>query len=173
MGADLVGYHVILPKEFTKEELIQLNNHLDKLDKFIDTPNLIETILNENTSGKNTKKFYEMLPILADEMDCQGWELEEVAFELKSIKELIPEIRKRITNFNWDHRDVDCRIIKILNRDFSMIFAGEQTWGDAPEGSGYSYLLELDRVGILIVMENISNQHYNISNSIEFIRGED
>ena len=172
MGADLIGYQTMFPVKFTEEELAKLNQFLDKINQLLSTPNLAKLVSKEE-SAEDTylKQLNELVPALPNEMDVWGYydDEEELKELIKTYKDLIPDAREFIESPSINERDSSSRIHTILGRKYVSVFAGEMSWGDEPQGSGYELLKDLDRVNLLREIEQLTIPN---SRSIHFIKEE-
>jgi len=78
--------------------------------------------------------------------------LEEDACDLKNI--ILSFKEKNHPKF-LPYRDSATRIIKILNRNYILAFAGDSSYGDEPQGLGYETLGYWMRFGILDYLESL------------------
>jgi hypothetical protein len=177
MGANLIGYQTMMPVKLTKEEKKIFNNHLDELDTLLKGKDFIKKLAKEKTCDDPIlKKLYEIAPLITSEMEnlSFGSEDEEDQEELKdlidSFIEYIPEARKFInaSETNFGGEDTSYRTYTILGRNFYSVFAGEMSWGDEPDGEGYQLLKNLDRVGVLSLIEKLTIPSQSLS--VQFIK---
>jgi len=173
MGADMIGYQTMFPVEFTKEEKEKLNTFLDEVEKLLKTPNLPNLIANEQGAEDTyLKQLNELIPDLPNEIEEQGWHEDED--ELKDLIEtfidLIPEAREFIKEPHVSERDSSTRIYNILGRKFQSVFAGGMSWGDEPDGGGYEKLMNLDKLNLLLEIEQLTIPQ---SQALHFIKEEE
>jgi len=173
MGSSLSGYQTMIPEKLTDKEKKELKFHLDELESLIRTPNFREEIAKEESSkDKWTKQLQALSPLAVHEMENLTFYDDEdygkyIDF-FQEILNIIPETRKFIDDTKVEANDVFERTYKILGRNFRSIFAGESSWGDEPEGSGYQTLKMLDIVGLLAKIEELTIPSANPS--IHFIK---
>jgi hypothetical protein len=172
MGSELCGYHTIIPSKLTDKEKKTLHEHLDNLEKLLTTPNIAKEISEEDTAnGKYLKQLNNICSYIPNEMDIQGyfgedW-VDEIQDMIDEIVSLIPMGRKFLDDIVFEGRDLSVREIKILGRRYLMIFGGDSTWGDEPEGLAYTTLKDLDKLNLLTTIEKLTIPS---SNSEHFIK---
>jgi hypothetical protein len=177
MGAELIGYQTMMPEKLTKEEEKIINAHLDELETLLKGKDFIKKLAKEKTCDDPLlKKLNDIAPLIPSEMENITFDSddEEDQVELKdlieSVYEYIPEARKFIKSIcGFWGRDTSYRGYTILGRTFYAVFAGEMSWGDEPDGEGYLLLKNLDRVGVLSLIEKITIPSQSLS--IQFIKG--
>lgn len=81
-----------------------------------------------------------------DEFDCNGADFLEQFAMLKD--EEIEERVNAAVNFLREPSYRDCASRTISDDEF-VLFAGEMTWGDEPEGGGYGVLKDIHMMGIV------------------------
>lgn len=158
MGADLIGYQTMYPEKFDQDEKEKLLKFIKKIESFLSTPNLAELLTKES---KATDPYYkllnELVPYIAYEIEEQGIQNDEDEIQCL-IEEVLAGIEegKSFLDFpNVSGRDSSDRVYVFGGRTFIAVFAGESTWGDEPEGSGYTKLKQLDRIGLLHEIETL------------------
>ena len=172
MGADLLGYQTIFPVKFTEEELEKLNKYINRIDSFLSTPNLADLISKEESEDDTyLKQLNELVPEIAYAIEEMGYhdDVEEIDSLINTFKDYIPEAREFIEEPHICERDSSTRVIKLLGREIQIVFAGEMSWGEEPEGYGYEKLKSLDKLGILWEIERLTIPN---SRSIHFIKEE-
>lgn len=176
MGADLLGYHTMIPDKLTAKEKKILKKHLDDFEKLLKSKNFAQKLAKETSANDPLlSQLNSLSPLMVDDMsnrityDEENFEqLEEL---IEEILGLIPDARKFIDTLNFGgERDLSSRIYTILGRKFHSIFAGEMSWGDEPEGEGYELFKNLDRVGLLSKIEEITIPSQPLS--VQFIKGD-
>ncbi len=70
-----------------------------------------------------------------------------------------------ISSYTFEYVFID--ISNFLTKFYS-VFAGEMSWGDEPNGDGYQLLKNLDRVGVLSLIEKLSIPSQSLS--VQFIK---
>jgi len=172
MGADLLGYQAMYPLKFTKDEIETLNQHLKDVTALLNTPSLNELYSKEvDAHGKYTSKLNNLIPSFTSECDTRGFneDPDEIQDLIDEYKELIKEGYNFIKDHEVDGRDTSWRIYHILGRKYYSVFAGQESWGDEPEGGGYETLKNWDRINVLGIAEGFIPQ----SQSLHFIKGEE
>lgn len=171
MGANMIGYQSMYPVEFTAKEKKELNKHLDDVEKLLKTKNLAKFIAEEqDANGKYISQLNNLIPTFTSELDGRCVEEEDMEEFIKEFLDIIPDARRFIKEPFIEGRDVSSRRYTILGREFESVFAGEMSWGDEPDGGGYSTLKALDYVNLLGVIESMTLPK---SQSIHFIKEED
>lgn len=175
MGADLIGYQTMIPDKFTAKEKKILKKHLDDLEKLLKGKNFVKNLAKETSNEDPLLKIInELSPLLASDMEerCSYDEesYEELEDLITEVIEVIPEARQFIEHTNFGGRDCSSRVYTILGRQFHSIFAGEMSWGDEPEGEGYAQLKNLDRVGLLSKIEELTIPSKSLS--VQFTKGD-
>lgn len=177
MGADMIGYQTMMPDKLTKKEKEILNAHLDELETLLKGKDFIKKLAKEKSCNDPLlSKLNEISPLIPSEMENLSFdgENEEDQEELKdlidSVLEYIPEARKFINapETNFGGHDTSYRSYTILGRTFYSVFAGEMSWGDEPDGEGYQLLKNLDRVGVLSKIEELTIPSKSLS--VQFIK---
>lgn len=177
MGADMIGYQTMMPEKLTKEEKKILNDHLDELETLLKGKDFIKKLAKEKTwEDPLLKKLNDIAPLIPSEMENITFDSddEEDQEELKDLIEsvfgYIPEARKFInaSETKFGGRDTSYRSYTILGRTFYAVFAGEMSWGDEPDGEGYQLLKNLDRVGVLSLIEKLTIPSQSLS--VQFIK---
>ncbi len=175
MGADLIGYQTMIPDKFTAKEKKILNKHLDDFETLLTSKDFVKNLAKETSANDPLLSQLNILsPLLVDDMSNRITYDEESYEELEDlineVIEIIPEARQFIEHTNFGGRDCSSRIYTILGRQFHSIFAGEMSWGDEPEGEGYAQLKNLDKVGLLSKIEELTIPSKSLS--VEFIKGD-
>jgi hypothetical protein len=174
MGADLIGYQTMLPAKLTKEELVKINKHLDDVEALLKDEKLPARVAKEEDAhGEYLSKLNNLIPTFPCDLDNDGIaeEEEEIKYLAETYLDLVGEGRKFLTDFpNIEGRDISIRGFRILGRLFVSIFAGDMSWGDEPEGYGYSTLKDLDKINLLGYIETLCIPD---SQSTHFIKEEE
>lgn len=160
MGADLIGYQALIPCKFTKEEKQILNKHLDDFESILKQPDFAINLVKEEGKCTLTEKINDLSPLLASEIDDSFGGYQDNPDELTGLAseylEIISDARKFLEVLDFGGRDTSYRTYTILGRKYYSIFAGEMSWGDEPEGAGYSRLKDLDKAGLLHRIEELT-----------------
>jgi len=136
MGADLIGYMVIGPKKFDEYVLEKARAYLIRLQGQIDLA------LNK---GEITQELRELVDMssLGDLHESERSAIEDL--DSRFDESLIDEF---LDLWKYGCRDSCCRPYK----DRQIVFAGEMTWGDTPEGTGYTILEAIEYVGLYKIL---------------------
>jgi len=129
MGADMIGYIVVGPK------LIGPWQQKEAVRK-------IKLLVKEwNASGK--PPVCQTCFVEYSEASLDGCQCDECGTEMPDLElmKTDPEryVREMVERWPPDFRDVATRDMP-GNRDKVIVFAGDMTWGDSPEGAGYAAL---------------------------------
>ena len=168
MGQDLIGYQTMYPQELTDKEKKELKEYLGRVDSLLKTPNLGKIIEEEQTEtpmGTYLKQLNELIPYLPSDLDDEGLtETEDIQFKVGEYLEMIPEALEFLDSLELNGRDVSDRVFTLLGRNYISVFAGDMSYGDEPEGTGYETLKLLDKIGLIDRLEalipNQSNTEY-------------
>ena len=138
MGADLIGYIVKGPVKITKARQQKAIEYLDRV-----------FIIYNNANGDNEYMAKTMPKPASDLLDADECQFNNILEE--NIKFKTNDIVKAIVSFwhNPHYRDV-CYVSDPDDKNQLIVFAGDMSWGDSPEGTGYR---ELDRMYWLGVNE--------------------
>ena len=145
MGADQIGYLSIIPTGSKSKQIVK--KRVDELDalfaKHGGKPDSVkEIIAGLNKIGLDTES-------LLESACCED---EEALVNM--VRESVSTVKERATDpSRIDGRDVASRRQKINGVEVSIIFAGEMSWGDDPDGWGYVSLKALDTIGVLEDLE--------------------
>ncbi|MDP8218652.1 MAG: hypothetical protein P9M03_08000 [Candidatus Theseobacter exili] len=139
MGADMIGYLVKGPRKLPRnavslaeKELKALRERLKKNPKKCE---LCGSGLDENKDGSKTCD------------NCDGWPIISASSTNKEIKDIAKELAE-----NWPVKGRDvCYRQDPDDPKQIIVFAGDMSWGDPPEGTGYQYLKELTASGVDLV----------------------
>ena len=140
MGAELIGYFTIVPnnwKEVAQKKIDELNEIMGKAD-----PSKIETTIARFVKAETSWPQLDIEDYFSD-----GETPEEI---LASIKDCIPtmdQICEALDSFA-SARDSADMPIEIKGVRFDIVFCGERSWGDEPDGYGYQNAKMLDESGI-------------------------
>jgi hypothetical protein len=138
MGADLVSYGIVLPAKGTgyvvSREVFRIVKALDRLD--------VEVLIKDKDGFD---KVAEALGISGGTYSNDMCE-EDTA----QLIELVKEDLKLAEGFSekFGARDMGDLHVTIGGRKVIILYAGEMSWGDTPEGEGYQTLQALWRLGI-------------------------
>lgn len=137
MGANMLGYTLVKP---VKGEAIA-KKHLDSIKKVL------------QSDVNNVKKLYRLNDLCVNLIEYNQYE--EVDDEdSESIDRILEGIKNDVAQLETDgleiplFRDVNMRYAKIGKKRIEIVFAGELSWGDEPDGLGYKYLKRIVTLGI-------------------------
>jgi hypothetical protein len=169
MGADLIGYFAVGPRELdlSKREtaITEADRRLDWLREICNLLNgpkpmdngrlccLLAQSPNLTAAERNTEN---------DEIDLHQLtiELNRLAGMIDNIDTLTGEVAvnrfllggrttRHPASSEWHPMFRDCAVITDpAFPDRVIVFAGERTWGDTPDGGGFRYLAEAGNLGI-------------------------
>ena len=162
MGADLIGSFFFHPQEPTKNELKICQEHIEKLKEFT-AKFPVEKFIKEYQKEvliPEIKDFLESMPDftyhLQEEIGDTSEEDIETAYE--NLTDTFIPLAEKFVKSKFKiicGRDLAMCTVTILGRPISVYFAGEMSWGDAPEGQGYETLMNLYRSGLGDVLNNL------------------
>ena len=129
MDADLIGYLCIGPQKISNRRFLKAvetaRETLMELKSWRDGGEMPEYLEDYGNGIDDVKQLKSYIDINADPYD------------------IVNEIVKFWEN--WNSRDCASRL---LNKKEQIIFAGEMTWGDEPDGVGYKCLKRMFILGI-------------------------
>ena len=133
MGADLITYILVVPKDiqedkarsFARDLRGELAVILEGLKRGEDLDDLTE---GRDKAGKALYNVFDGLTIDTESVEALMLDLgdENLDRVLDFLKTTYP-------------RDTNSRPVKIGGEEFNIIVSGDTTWGDTPEGEGYSF----------------------------------
>jgi hypothetical protein len=149
MGADIIGYHVLGPPKLTRSLRSKAVKRIN------DMKEALEEICNDEEAedGPVPDDFIDLLKTpLFRHLSAQT-EFSDLSFirEVHDPGKLVDEFM----NF-WDDpcfRDATSRIFTVKGQKVKVVFAGEMTWGDEPEGWGYTTLKAADYLGLFNIFK--------------------
>ena len=138
MGADLIGYLVVGPAKLPESTEVAFEYAVQALTR-VGTAAVLFRDGEEDRAASILQEFGDL-----DEMYVESYE------EMCDIEEAKKEATRLIENiydlWNSGSRDSCWRF---LPNGSKVLFAGDQTWGDSPDGFGYTALLEASRINLL------------------------
>lgn len=153
MGADLIGYLVKGPVSFDEMAIAKAASKVQErntvIQGYLDTyiaaggDEADQDEISKTVSNKDFDDFFEWL------FDKEGEVTEE------GIRDCIhQDPHKTVVDFikSWSGEDYFRDISSRLDPDDPtklLVFAGEMSWGDEPQGGGYTLLAEADKNGVL------------------------
>lgn len=127
MGADLIGYMYIGPAEISEERQQQALGYLNELSQ-------------EIKKAIDTQTVPEQLKELAQNKVCDTDDTEEVLDYLEnciSLDDPQSTLDDILTVWHNGARDV---VSRFIDKERRVVFAGDMSWGDSPQGFGYQIL---------------------------------
>ena len=146
MGADLIRYHAFVPLK-AADKLLEA--HLTKLDKalaLIGGPDKI-------ADGGLDPKVAALAIKALETAGARVQDFDDLA-TAEALQSFVADI-ELVRNFDpaqFNYRDSASATVKINGVDMAMLFAGELSWGDEPQGAGYTALRALYRTGLIDVL---------------------
>ena len=153
MGADMVGAFLYVPVKISGKVL---KKHLNAVEKCL-APNSIKFILDlksKKKSAPTTADVFADLKKIGVSIGDYGNDLgidDEEADEdqrkefLEAIQADLDFLKKDI---DFDFRDLAYDHLVVNGCHVDVYFAGEMSWGDEPEGSGYQLIKTMLRFGV-------------------------
>lgn len=129
MGADLITYSMMVPTTNGKK-IIQ--DHVAALDK---------ALALENPHGA-LKKLGVDFEYYGEQMENNG-----APDTLDQIRSDLKDVRGIKTLDDMTGRDTSFHTFEVNGVGVACVYAGEMSWGDEPEGYGYTTLAKLGRLG--------------------------
>jgi hypothetical protein len=138
MGADLISYQIVLPAKGTKaivaKEVKRLSAAFKKLDKdkLLDDPNAWDIIIKA--------------------LGIREWDYENDIGEqdAERLYDMVETDLENVAGFDegFGARDIGGGEVTIGGKKVVIMYAGEMSWGETPEGLGYQTIGALWRLGI-------------------------
>jgi hypothetical protein len=147
MGCDLCTYILVAPEKVTDEHIASARKYIHRTRKTLDE---ILFLLRDqgldSVSDLEKGVIPEDIQVLFDNYFGAG----DPAEIGTVIADLNDEKLNEIINFLKDPetRDSNSRLAKIGGTTFRIIVAGDQTWGDTPDGIGYEMCHTLLKLGL-------------------------
>ena len=175
MGADMIGYHTMVPQKYTERELKELNSYRDNLEALFKGADFIKTLAKETHSDEPIlKQLNDMVPEFVHDLNNITYDEEDTGDLTSMVEEMIEDIktaREFLKDPDIDSaRDTSMRCYTILGRKYTSYFAGDMSWGDSPDGEGYNKLKTVDRTGLLYKIEELTIPSESLS--VNFIKEE-
>lgn len=142
MGADLVGYMVIGKKEITDE---MKQAAIAKLGRLCGVAKALMLEVDEGTDIGDVELPKDVPDFWTEEFEVYGADFLEEFSEL-SDEDIVKRVEEAI-DFLDDPAYRDCASRNISDDEF-VLFCGEMTWGDEPEGGGYQLIKGIHKMGI-------------------------
>lgn len=160
MGMDLVGFLISAPikREITDEMIESHRQRALELVEPVYRYLTDETLPNNKTSADMQAAVKEVEALYADSFQERfediGDELEdstEILGQLRSPQAFRSQVRaleERLASALAGSRDLAMRELRIDGELRHILFAGEGTWGDEPEGVAYSVIKDIHEFGV-------------------------
>jgi hypothetical protein len=141
MGGDLIGYHVAYP---VKEGWQIIEQQVKAIEAIIKTGGGWDKLLAEKCAPEIRDAVLDKLARIGAEADGSDLALDELLY-IKDDLELTKNFKKpndfAAHDLTWYHAHIN-------GQEVYFLFAGEISWGDEPDGAGYTMLRALSRLGI-------------------------
>lgn len=137
MGADLIGYHLRGPATCSPARITAAKRHMQRIER-------ISTIPESKRSRRDTRAWNDLLNRISAATGID--DTVELAAEADGLTRLGGAfVDDFIAVWNGDGRDISIRDDG-TRRSF---FAGDMSWGDTPDGDGYTTANTAAQTGIL------------------------
>lgn len=134
MGADMIGYIMVGPDKISDESIQRA------AEKIMKIKDILQVCQNCNDP-------------LDEDCVCDGCgSISENYLNIKTIEDAIFRVKDIIENWPPGYRDC-CVRGDPLRSDYSIVFAGEMSWGDSPGGRGF---LTLERIYMSGLMDELA-----------------
>lgn len=167
MGADNISIIAVLPARIKPANIKKALYFLSQARRFLDVC---------NSSVDDNHAFFETLSSVTDRDDMriavqklrqvcgvklhkadveritEAWFRSEDSFENLSVPEFTADI---LSGLGKGYRDSAVRLVTIGGKLYDIVSAGEMTWGDEPEGEGYTELKQAYRWGIVNMLGGV------------------
>lgn len=131
MGADQIGFLVIGPQKLDKSKIDEAVEEAVKIGLIV--KNLIDEYDKENNEEAVEKLWEELKATGIDLCSDEPHDYEKFSYDSNKVKK---EAEDFIDNWPMFGRDTAYRLYK----DKVIVYAGEMSWGDEPNGYGYEAL---------------------------------
>jgi hypothetical protein len=138
MGADLIGFLVKGPRE------------LDR-DRFELARGIAANVVGQATIAYELELADE--PVEREDFDALDNTFIDLEYDLERIRGLDPEDLLKALVSVWEEHDARDLVTRTDpdDEDQRIVFAGEMSWGDDPEGFAYQTIRDADKLGMLDV----------------------
>lgn len=146
MGADLIGYLVKVPRKFEEDRLNEARTHLKLV---LDTASTLKGALMDAKGDYENETVQNLINRLNDLFEYSSNSIEDVEDVAEQVYEgLVDDVLAVCAG-----RFRDCSVRDDPhNENFRIVFAGELSWGDEPEGAGYTTLKAADQIGLFPIL---------------------
>jgi hypothetical protein len=147
MGSDLIGYMVLAPAKITKEMVAKAKLYLGGLNKEAQEEFARLAVTKDAewsvdmVKGKKLQRLFESI-------DFDNFYNEDVFEALRELKDL--EVDKVVDTAAEFLNIPDSRdsVSRYISKRTKCIFSGDFSWGDEPDGGGYSILKNIHKYGL-------------------------
>lgn len=181
MSECLLGHFLFIPEKLNTADKKLILDKVSVYEKYLKSPFIKKLIFDFEKDGgtfedpssiEHQKVILELsknLPSAIVEYTKDFGSLDKILefkdFILNDIKEFIkkPEILSTFDDINWT-------VLNVFNREITVYFAGDVSYGDVPEGLGYQLLTNLWDSGIGEILKTIcfpNNSSHFIENIIK------
>jgi hypothetical protein len=171
MGADQIGYLTFLPAG--KEAVTLVKKRVAEFDKLFERCEEAKLLKHHELRTMNPRwdadKAEEKAAEFITAELIKG--INKLGVDTKCLAEnacldddesIIEAVKKAVADLagfdpgSLSYRDTAARRDKISGRDVVTVFAGEMSWGDEPDGGGYTVLKALDMTGLIGTLEDMA-----------------
>ena len=145
MGSNLVGYHYCGPENFSEEALEKAKAYYDRLQtRRAEIQRELDAKADQTGEDWEENDPYVILlkeifkELDTNEpayMDDEAMDFSSAIHEYNNGEEFIYNL---VAVWGGSGRDVSARTATVGGEKISIVFAGERTWGDSPDGMGFS-----------------------------------
>ena len=166
MGADLIGYFLLVPDGLTQEETAPMQRHLMNIARVIAE---YEMLRYEEAEAQWESYHRELFDLLGDEAHNMMPDEEDLDVVIDYIKRWIGLFNEHMSDFGIpDYRDVAAFPLPTASgRNIWIAFTGDMSWGDSPDGTGYRAIEAAFCLGIGAMMYNLALETLTESVKIE------
>lgn len=156
MGAEQIGFIAIIPKKIDKKALRKARRRCDTVYRNLcalsQAASAVATALGPSVTLETRLTHMEKKPSLRKLCAFAGREMLESIFDGTFQMPMSPaETFSNLSEIAM-YRDVAVRSHVASLPDHLIVFAGEMTWGDPPEGTGYRTLEALETYGVTYML---------------------
>jgi hypothetical protein len=171
MGADQIGYLIFLPAG--KEASVLVKKTVSKFEKMFDAVEEARLLKHHELRQMNPRWTAEEADEKSEEFaiteTLKG--LDKLGIDRKylgenacldddeSVVEFVKSAVEALSSFkttDLGYRDTCVRRDKLNGRDVIVAFAGGMSWGDEPDGGGYTAFKALDTLGLIGPLEDMA-----------------
>lgn len=153
MGADLIGYHYCGPENFSEEILEKAKAYYDRLlNRTLEIKRELDLKTElTNDDWEENDPYVILLGEIYKELDCpepaymddEAMDFSSAIHEYNNGEEFIDNL---VAVWRGSGRDVSARTATVGGEKISIVFAGERTWGDSPDGIGFSLFRSISAI---------------------------